>query len=71
MTVEENLEMGAYTRPNSTIAPGIADVYKRFPRLTISFHMSNHSGLFEKWRHAQRAAPGHISIFQTAPEVRT
>ncbi len=33
MTVEENLEMGAYTQPNSTIAPGIADVYKRFPRL--------------------------------------
>ena len=33
MTVEENLEMGAYTRPNSTIAPGIADVYKRVPRL--------------------------------------
>lgn len=33
MTVEENLEMGAYTQPNSTIAPGIADVYQRFPRL--------------------------------------
>ena len=33
MTVEENLEMGAYTQPNSTVAPGIADVYKRFPRL--------------------------------------
>ena len=33
MTVEENLEMGAYTQPNSTIAPGIADVYERFPRL--------------------------------------
>ena len=33
MTVEENLEMGAYTRPNSEIAPGIADVYQRFPRL--------------------------------------
>ncbi len=33
MTVEENLEMGAYTQPNSTIVPGIADVYKRFPRL--------------------------------------
>ena len=33
MTVEENLEMGAYTQPNSSIAPGIADVYKRFPRL--------------------------------------
>ena len=33
MTVEENLEMGAYTQPNSAIAPGIADVYKRFPRL--------------------------------------
>ena len=33
MTVEENLEMGAYTRPGSSIAPGIADVYKRFPRL--------------------------------------
>ncbi|MBQ3557182.1 MAG: ABC transporter ATP-binding protein [Oscillospiraceae bacterium] len=33
MTVEENLEMGAYTQPNSTVVPGIADVYKRFPRL--------------------------------------
>jgi len=33
MTVEENLEMGAYTQPNSSIVPGIADVYKRFPRL--------------------------------------
>ena len=33
MSVEENLEMGAYTQPNSTIAPGIADVYERFPRL--------------------------------------
>ncbi len=33
MTVEENLEMGAYTRPNSEIEAGIADVYQRFPRL--------------------------------------
>lgn len=33
MTVEENLEMGAYTQPSSAIAPGVADVYKRFPRL--------------------------------------
>ena len=33
MTVEENLEMGAYTQPGSAVAPGIADVYKRFPRL--------------------------------------
>ena len=33
MSVEENLEMGAYTQPKSTIAPGIADVYERFPRL--------------------------------------
>ncbi|MGI6028935.1 MAG: ABC transporter ATP-binding protein [Candidatus Heteroscillospira sp.] len=33
MTVEENLEMGAYTRPNSEIDEGIADVYERFPRL--------------------------------------
>ena len=33
MTVEENLEMGAYTPSKSTIAPGIADVYQRFPRL--------------------------------------
>ena len=33
MTVEENLEMGAYTRPKAEIEPGIADVYKRFPRL--------------------------------------
>lgn len=33
MTVEENLQMGAYTRHASEIAPGIADVYARFPRL--------------------------------------
>ena len=33
MTVEENLEMGAYTQPNSAIAPGIENVYRRFPRL--------------------------------------
>ena len=33
MTVEENLEMGAFTRPNSEIDSGIADVYKCFPRL--------------------------------------
>ncbi len=33
MTVEENLEMGAYTQSNSSIAPGLADAYARFPRL--------------------------------------
>ncbi len=33
MTVEENLEMGAYTQPNSGVAKDIADVYERFPRL--------------------------------------
>ena len=33
MTVQENLEMGAFTQPNSTIAPGLEDVYQRFPRL--------------------------------------
>ena len=33
MSVEENLEMGAYTQPKSTLEPGIADVYERFPRL--------------------------------------
>lgn len=33
MTVEENLEMGAYTQSKSTIEPGIEDVYRRFPRL--------------------------------------
>ena len=33
MTVEENLEMGAYTRPNSEIAPGLERVYAYFPRL--------------------------------------
>jgi len=33
MTVEENLEMGAFTQPNSTIEPGLEDVYERFPRL--------------------------------------
>jgi branched-chain amino acid transport system ATP-binding protein len=33
LTVQENLEMGAYTRPGSEIASSIADVYDRFPRL--------------------------------------
>ena len=33
MTVEENLEMGAFTRPKGEIAASIADVYERFPRL--------------------------------------
>ena len=33
MTVEENLEMGAYTQRSSSIGPGILDVSKRFPRL--------------------------------------
>ena len=33
MTVEENLEMGAYTQPNSSIPASLADVYERFPRL--------------------------------------
>ncbi len=33
MSVEENLEMGAYTRPGSEIDDSIADIYQRFPRL--------------------------------------
>ena len=33
MTVEDNLEMGAYTQPGSSVEAGIADVYRRFPRL--------------------------------------
>ena len=33
MTVEENLEMGAFTRPKEEIAASMADVYERFPRL--------------------------------------
>ena len=33
MTVEENLEMGAFTQPASTIAPNMEKVYTQFPRL--------------------------------------
>ncbi len=33
MTVEENLEMGAYTQAPSTVEPGLARVYEQFPRL--------------------------------------
>lgn len=33
MSVEENLEMGAFTRPNSEIEPGLERVYTHFPRL--------------------------------------
>ena len=33
MSVEENLEMGAFTAPRSTIEDSISNVYERFPRL--------------------------------------
>lgn len=33
MTVEENLTLGAYTRPSSEVADSIEDVFERFPRL--------------------------------------
>ena len=33
MTVEENLEMGAFTCANSTVEPGLEKVYELFPRL--------------------------------------
>ena len=33
MTVEENLEMGAYTQPNAEVDPGLEKVYDQFPRL--------------------------------------
>ena len=33
MTVEENLDMGAYTRPAGEFKDSITDVYDRFPRL--------------------------------------
>lgn len=33
LTVQENLEMGSYTRPNSEVASSIATVYELFPRL--------------------------------------
>ena len=33
MSVEENLEMGGYTRPGTELAASLEDVYHRFPRL--------------------------------------
>ena len=33
MTVEENLQMGAYTRPSSELAQNLEKVYALFPRL--------------------------------------
>ena len=33
LSVEENLEIGGYTRPNSEVREDIANVYERFPRL--------------------------------------
>ena len=33
MTVRENLEMGAYSRPNDEIEASLEDVFRRFPRL--------------------------------------
>lgn len=37
MTVQENLEMGAYTRPKGEIADSIAHVYALFPRMKERF----------------------------------
>ena len=34
MTVEENLEMGAYSQPKSTVASGLERAYELFPRLS-------------------------------------
>lgn len=33
LSVKDNLEMGAYTRPNSEVGPSIEQVYELFPRL--------------------------------------
>ena len=33
MTVEENLQMGAFTQPSSSVADSLENVYSRFPRL--------------------------------------
>ena len=33
MSVKENLEMGAFTRPGSEVDSSLAEVYERFPRL--------------------------------------
>ena len=33
MSVEENLEMGAFTQPNDSVNAAIEHVYERFPRL--------------------------------------
>ena len=33
MTVEENLEMGAFTQPGPAVAPALEQVYEQFPRL--------------------------------------
>ena len=33
MTVEENLEMGAYTQPRASVDPNLERVYEQFPRL--------------------------------------
>ena len=38
MTVEENLEMGAFTQPISGVSVSLADVYERFPRLKERRH---------------------------------
>ena len=37
MTVQENLEMGGYTRPAGEISASLEDVYTRFPRLRERF----------------------------------
>jgi len=61
MTVEDNLEMGAYTQPNSTIEAGIADVYERFPR----------DRRYALWRRAADARHGQSAHVEAeAPDAR-
>ena len=38
MSVKENLEMGAYTQPGSSVSDSIASVYEQFPRLKERRH---------------------------------
>ena len=66
MTVEENLEMGAYTQPKSTVAPGLERVYEQFPRLkAVSYTHLVHSSV-NRGRMLARQQESH----KTAPPKR-
>ncbi len=67
MTVQENLEMGGYTRNQSEIAGSIDDVYQRFPRLKERYKQT--AGTLKAFFYIESIIPGTIGLLAIIPLV--